>query len=79
LHRKRVHCSGGELELGCSLGGLALAPLGGFEFMAGAFGGAVAVADVFGERVAEGVPVEVLGVLQTNSSIAPKVLSIRLR
>src|SRR5713226_9253744 len=63
LHRKRVHRSGGELELGCGLGGSALSPLGGFEFAAGAFGGAVAVADVLGECGAEGVPVEVVGVL----------------
>jgi hypothetical protein len=42
---------------------LALASAGGFEFAAGSFGGAVAVADVVGERVAEGVLVEVVGVL----------------
>ena len=62
LHRKRRHGSGGECELGCGFGGSALASLGGFEFAAGAFGGAVAVADVVGECVAEGVPVEVVGV-----------------
>src|SRR5207244_8927778 len=55
--------SGGELELGCGFGGSALASVGGFEFAPFAFGGAVAVADVVGERVAEGVPVEVVGVL----------------
>src|SRR5207244_7342680 len=55
--------SGGELELGCGFGGSALAAFGGFEFAPFALGGAVAVADVVGERVGEGVPVEVVGVL----------------
>src|SRR5438445_5416738 len=63
LHRKRGHGSGGELELAGRVGGSALASVGGFEFAPFAFGGAVAVADVVGERVAEGVPVEVVGVL----------------
>jgi len=63
LHRKRIHLSGGELELGRGLGGSALAAFGRLELAPLAFGGAVAVADVVGERVAEGVPVEVVGVL----------------
>jgi hypothetical protein len=37
------------------------------------------VSDVVGGRVAEGVPAEVVGVLADELSIAPKVLSIRLR
>jgi hypothetical protein len=67
LHRKRVHGSGGELELAGRLGGAAFAAFGGFDLAAFAFGGAVAVADMVGERVAEGVPVEVVGVAQSLS------------
>ena len=52
-----------SLRSGRGLGGSAFAAFGGFEFASFAFGGAVAVADVVGERVAEGVPVEVVGVL----------------
>src|SRR5213594_2905192 len=63
LHPKRVRCSGGELEARGGLGGSALAAGFGFDLAAGSLGGAVAVADVVGERVAEGVPVEVVGVL----------------
>ena len=62
LHRKCGHGLGGELEFGVGGGGAAFASLGGFEFAPGAFGGAVAMADVVGECVAEGVPVEVVGV-----------------
>src|SRR5438552_18990732 len=61
LHPKRVHCSGGELEAGGGLGGSALAAGFGFDLAAGSLGGAVAVADVVGERVAEGGPGEVGG------------------
>jgi hypothetical protein len=41
--------------------------------------GSVAVADVVGERVLEGVPVEVVGVVTTNSVIGRKCASMRLR
>src|SRR5581483_5956017 len=63
LHRKRVHCSGGELEFCSGLGGAAFAPVGGFGLAPLALGRGVAVLDVVGEGVAEGVPVEVVGVL----------------
>src|SRR5919202_735439 len=63
LHSKRVHRSGGELEVGGGLRGPALAPLVSFDLTLRTLGGAVAVADVLGQRVAEGVPVEVVGVL----------------
>src|SRR5436190_18486554 len=53
--------SGGELELG-RFGG-ALAPSCCFDSAPFALGGAVAMTDVVGERVAEGVAVEVVGVL----------------
>lgn len=63
LHRKLGHGLGGECEFGGGLGGLAVTPFEGFELAPLALAGAVAVADVVGERVAEGVPVEVVGVL----------------
>jgi hypothetical protein len=79
LHPKPDHGSGGELEVGGGLGGSAFAPSGGFGLPSLALGGAVPVSDVVGGRVAEGVPAEVVGVLADELSIAPKVLSIRLR
>jgi hypothetical protein len=60
---KRGHRSGGELEPGVGFGGAVFASDGGFGFATLALGGAVAVTDVPGERVPEGVPVEVVGVL----------------
>src|SRR5438034_10810830 len=62
-HRKLGHGSGGELQFAGWFDGATLAPLGSVELALCPLGGAVAVADVLGERVAEGVPVEVVGVL----------------
>src|SRR5438046_10513236 len=62
-HRKLGHSSGGELQFAGWFDGATLAPFGSVELALCPLGGAVAVADVLGERVAEGVPVEVVGVL----------------
>src|SRR5436309_14075644 len=62
-HRKLGHSSGGELQFAGWFDGATLAPLGSVELALCPLGGAVAVADVLGERVAGGVPVEVVGVL----------------
>src|SRR5205814_8805609 len=62
-HRKLGHSSGGELQFAGWFDGATLAPFGSVELALCPLGGAVAVADVLGERVAEGVPVEVGGVL----------------
>jgi hypothetical protein len=56
-----------------------LASFGGFDLASCAFGGAVAEADVVGERDGEGVPVEVVGVLADELVDRAEVLSIRLR
>src|SRR5437867_2764112 len=58
-HRKLGHSSGGELQFAGWFDGATLAPLGSVELALCPLGGAVAVADVLGERVAEGVPDQV--------------------
>ena len=63
LHPKRVHRSGGELELAGGFGRSTLTPSEGFDLPSFPLERAVAVADVVGKGVAEGVPVEVVGVL----------------
>ncbi len=60
-----------------SSGGDAVSCFGGGEAVVAVV--AVSVADVVGERVAEGVPVEVVGVATTNSVSAEKWHSTGLR
>ena len=66
MHLK-PHRSGGDHEPAFAFGDAAIAV------------GSVAVADVGGEGVGEGVPVEVSALLTTNSVIGRKCASIRLR
>ena len=63
LNRELGHCSGDEFEFAGFFGGTAFAAFGGFELASFALGGGVAVLDVAGERVAEGIPVDVVAVL----------------